>query len=355
MKKLLCIIMIMLLSLTMVACDSTSDKDKVIEDSNGVDNNDNNDNNNNTGDTDNTDEDGEENTSDTGTDNSQNETVDNSDLTADELFKQASEYYRELVNFRMEQKIYSCIINYSDLTAEPVIYPTLNKVSSLVYNNPFSFVSNVNYNYFDGKDNNSLDGIVSNNIVIEQYGELIEGREIKIYENFSKVWNNITVSQEEFVKNDNIGSKYIMNYGYYFRNGEVVESNDVKNNEIIVANYDLTDEFAIQLFMNYGFQNFVKSNNSDELKAEILAAMKDSKLTVYFDKNSHKILSMKIKNPSMISHLRQIVAVNHIEELSEETYVQLLESFGKLEIYSEITFLEENVEKEFEIPKEALK
>jgi len=57
----------------------------------------------------------------------------------------------------------------------------------------------------------------------------------------------------------------------------------------------------------------------------------------------------------MISHLRQIVAVNHIEELSEETYVQLLESFGKLEIYSEITFLEENVEKEFEIPKEALK
>lgn len=351
MKKLLSIILVMALVFSMTACDEKTNDVEDNNASNVVDNSD----------SENSETDSSENTEDSSNQNNDNSTgdetqkIDNSDLSADELFKQASEYYRQLRNFSIEQKINTCIINYSDLTAEPVLYPTLTKVSSVVYNKPFSFISTINYNYFDGGNNDSLEGIVDNDIVIEQYGELLDSREIKIYEKFSGVWKNLVVSQEEFVKNDNIGSKYIMNYGYYFRNGKLLENEASVNNQIIIAEYDLTDEFAVQLFMSYGFQNFVKSNSAEEVKSEMLTAMKDSKLTVYFDKNSHRILSMKIENPNIVSHLRQIVAVNHIEELSEETYLQLLGSFEKLKIYSDIVFGEENVDKAFEIPKEALK
>ena len=268
------------------------------------------------------------------------------------MLEKSSKYYNKQNNVKIDSFIESCVIYNSMYSGEPIICGTTTSVSTALYNNPFSFKSNVLSSYDDKIEDGGISFLMQNNSEIIQYA-LEENDKISIYQEQDGEWLRVDLAKEDFLLNDIIGLNYIKNFDKYVSEGKILGNEKIEDKDATKAEYTFNQEYLNIMYKKYGFIEFAKKINSEDVEGVINELMKDVKLTIWFDQKSDEIIQMEINMTSLMDAFRKVVIENNKAHLSEESYTYLNECADKIKIKNTIKLTNINGNEDFELPEGA--
>ncbi len=268
------------------------------------------------------------------------------------LLKKSSDYYKNVKNVEIDSVIDSVMIYNDMFTGEPVICGTKLDVTTVMYNEPFRFTSEVLSTYDDTIEDGGISYIMQNNTKSTQHG-VGEGDKISVYQFLKEEWLRVDLTNEDFVLNDTLGLNYITNYDKFVTDGKIIGKEKVDDFGTIKAEFTLNEDYAKIMYKKYGFEEFAKLIDKTNTDKAILDMMKNAKFTVWFNEKNDEVVKVEVDLTSLMDSFRKIVIEDNKEHLSEEKYAYLNESADKISIKNTIKFSNVDKNESFELPEEA--
>ncbi len=268
------------------------------------------------------------------------------------LLKKSSDYYKNINNVKIDSVIDSVMIYNDMFTGEPIICGTKLDVTTVMYNEPFRFTSEVLFTYDDTIEDGGISYIMQNNTRSTQHG-VSEGDKISVYQFANKEWLRVDLTNEDFVLNDTLGLNYITYYDKFVTDGKIVGKEKVDDIDTIKAEFTLNEDYAKIMYKKYGFEEFAKLIDNTNTDKAILDMMKNATFTVWFNEKSDEAVKVEVDLTSLMGSFRKVVIEDNKEHLSDEKYAYLNESADKISIKNTIKFSNVDKNESFELPEEA--
>jgi len=276
----------------------------------------------------------------------------NQSSEAMDRLKESSEYYKSFESVSYDIKMDLCIGSKDMFTLDFELIKMETEAETDVFNAPYRYKndSKSKYTVITGKEDEST---FQGEMEVVQYGEK-DGEKFTIYEINAGQWYRVPLNYEDYLKSDTMGINYIINYDYYIDNGQMAEDETIDGTECRKAVYNLKDEYALELFSQYGYGDFAGGETSEGYKEKALEIMEGTSLEVWYNKNDSSIVKYVLNLTPLLKNLKEPAAEygkKYDEKEAEEIINNAIES-EKIETVVYIKSVDSG--EDFAVPEEAL-